>query len=84
MLNGSRKDVLVRRSGKPLVNDGPNVAAAFLETRYYARADVLVSQEGKRERLHAVILSSQVCSPLSASAAYWNAAAKPSAVSCGY
>jgi hypothetical protein len=28
-----------------------------------------------------VILSSHVCSPLSASAAYWNAAARPSGVS---
>lgn len=32
--------------------------------------DVLICQEGKVERLHAVILSSQVCSPLSTSAAY--------------
>ena len=32
------------------------------------------------QRLHAVILSSHVCSPLSASAAYWNAAARPSGV----
>ena len=84
LLNGQRNHVLVRRSGEPLIDDRPNVAAAFLETRYDARADVLVSQDGERERLHAVILSSQVCSPLSARAAYWNAAARPSAVSCGY
>ena len=38
-------------------------------------------QEGEVERLHAVILSSQVCSPLSTSAAYRNAAARPSPVS---
>ena len=43
LLNGQRKNLFVRRSGEPLIDDHPNVAAAFLEARYDARADVLVS-----------------------------------------
>ncbi len=47
-----------------------DVAAAYSETGDDIWADILVGEQGALERLHAVILNSQVCSPLSASAAY--------------
>ena len=49
---------------------GPQVEASRSQAFNNVRTDVLVDEEGKVERLHAVILNSQVCSPLSASAAY--------------
>ena len=58
-----------------------DITAADSEPLDDVRNDVLVCEEGEIERLHAVILSSQMCSPLSASAAYRNAAARPSGVS---
>lgn len=58
-----------------------DITAADSEPLDDVRNDVLVCEEGEIERLHAVILSSHVCSPLSASAAYRNAAARPSGVS---
>jgi hypothetical protein len=60
---------------------GAQIAAARSEAFNDVRSDVHVCLEGEVERLHAVILSSQVCSPLSTSAASRNAAARPSGVS---
>jgi hypothetical protein len=67
-----------------LVPRCPQIAASRLETGDDVRSDVLVCQEREVERRHAVILSSHVRSPFSASAAYRKAAARPSAVSWGY
>ena len=78
------ENILVRRPDESLVHDRPDIAAAGSKTRNDVRADVLVSEKWILKRLHAVILSSQVCSPFSAWAAYWKAAASPSDVSCGY
>jgi hypothetical protein len=74
----------VRPANKLLVTHSPQIAASRSETGDDVRSDVLVCQEREVERRHAVILSSHVRSPFSASAAYRNAAARPSAVSWGY
>jgi hypothetical protein len=60
---------------------GAQIAATGSKSFYNVWTDVLVNEKGKIERPHAVILNSQVCSPFSASAAYRNAAARPSDVS---
>lgn len=61
--------------------DGSKVETSCPQASDDVRSDVLVCQEREVERRHAVMLSSQVCSPFSASAAYRNAAARPSGVS---
>ena len=63
------------------VTGAADITAADSEPLDDVRNDVFVCEEWEIERLHAVILSSHVCSPLSASAAYRNAAARPSGVS---
>ena len=60
---------------------GSKVETSRLQASDDVRSDVLVCQEREVERRHAVMLSSQVCSPFNASAAYRNAAARPSGVS---
>jgi hypothetical protein len=71
----------IRSTNQAFFRGRAQVAAARSEAFDDVWTDVLVCQEGEVERLHAVILNSQVCSPLSTSAAYRNAAARPSAVS---
>ena len=71
----------IRSTNQTFFRDRAQIAAARSEAFNDVWSDVLVCEEGEVERLHAVILSSQVCSPLSTSAAYRNAAARPSAVS---
>ena len=71
----------IRSTNQSFVPGGSQVTAAHPKACDDVRSDVLVRKEGKVERLHAVMLSSQVCSPLSTSAAYPNAAASPSGVS---
>jgi len=71
----------IRSANQPFVPSGSQVTAAHPKACDNVWSDVLVRKERKVERLHAVMLSSQVRSPLSTSAAYPNAAASPSGVS---
>lgn len=66
----SFENLSVRSTNQPFFGSGPQVEASRSKAFNNVRTDVLVDEEGKVERLHAVILNSQVCSPFSASAAY--------------
>lgn len=83
---GSRsiKNLPVRLPCQMLFSDGAHIAATCSKAADDIWSDVLVGKEGKVERLHAVVLRSQTCSPFSTLAAYWKAAASPSGVSCRY
>jgi hypothetical protein len=70
-------------ANQPFLPGRPQITTACAESVDDVRSDVLVWKQGKVERLHAVILSSQVCSPLSTSAAYRNAAARLSSAIWG-
>jgi hypothetical protein len=64
------KNINIRTANQLLVPCGPYIAAARTKSCHDVGSDVLVRrQKRKVERLHARIFSSQVCSPLSASAA---------------
>jgi len=63
------ENVNVWTANQLLVPCGAHIAAPFAEARYDIGSDVLVREEGEVEGLHARMFSSQVCSPLSASAA---------------
>jgi hypothetical protein len=78
---GVFEEVCIGPTEQMFIAGAADITAADSEPLDDVRNDVFVCEEGEIERLHAVILSSHVCSPLSASAAYWNAAARPSGVS---
>ena len=69
---------------QPFLGGRAHVAAASSEAVDDCWRDVLVCKEGKIERFHTDVLSSHTCSPLSTSAAYRKAAARPSRVSWEY
>ena len=81
---GALQDVTVCSSEQVLIVRRANVKSSRAKTGDDVRADVLVSEKGEVERFHALVVSSQTCSPLSTSAAKWNAAARPSGVSWEY
>ena len=81
LTRGVFEELRIASTEQMFVAGTADVAAADSQPLDDGRNDVFVCEEGEIERLHAVILSSHVCSPLSASAAYRNAAAKPSGVS---
>ncbi len=64
--HGAFKHVFVSSTDEFLVSGCADVAAAIPKTGDNIRSDVLISEKGELERPHAVILNSQVCSPLSA------------------
>ena len=66
----SIENLSVRSTNQPLLSSGAHVESPHSKAFNNARTDVLVDEKRKVERLHAVILNSQVCSPFSASAAY--------------
>lgn len=78
------EDFSVRPAHESLLVDGAYLSATAAEAEHHVRSQILVGKQRKLERLHAVVLSSQTCSPFSTAAAYRNAAARPSAESCGY
>ena len=67
--NGAFENYPIRLADEPFVGHCPHITAARSETSHHLRADVFIGQKRVLERLHAVIFSSQVCSPLRASAA---------------
>jgi hypothetical protein len=71
----------VRPANQLFVPRRSKVETSCSKTSDDVGGDVFVCQQREVERRHAVILSSQVCSPFSASAAYRKAAARPSGVS---
>ena len=81
LTRGVFEELCIASTEQMFVAGAADIATADSQPLDDVRNDVFVCEEWKIERLHAVILNSQVCSPLSASAAYRNAAAKPSAVS---
>ena len=74
------ENVYIRPASELLFVGGANVAAARPKAFDHVWSDVVVGKKREVERFHAVILSSQVCSPLSTSAAYRKAAARPPCV----
>ena len=65
-LHGAVEDVFVRRANEAFVSHCLHVTSAISQASDNVRADVLIGEKRELERLHAVILSSQVCSPFSA------------------
>ncbi len=78
---GVFEEVCIGPTEQMFIAGAADITAADSQPVDDVRNDVFVCEEREIERLHAVILSSHVCSPLSASAAYRNAAARPSGVS---
>lgn len=78
---GVFEEVCIATTEQMFIAGAADITAADSQPLDDVRNDVLVCEKREIERLHAVILSSHVCSPLSTSAAYWNAAARPSGVS---
>ena len=81
LVAGVVQDVCIRPTNQAFVPRGTQVTAASAKADSDGGSDVLVGKQRKIERLHAVMHSSQVCSPFRASAAYRKAAARLSGVS---
>jgi hypothetical protein len=75
------KEICIGPTEQLFIAGAADITAADSQPLDDVRNDVFVCEVGEIERLHAVILNSHVCSPLSASAAYRNAAARPSGLS---
>ena len=71
----------VRPANQLFILCGSKVETSGAQTNDDVGSDVFVCQQREVERRHAVIFSSQVCSPFSASAAHRKAALRPSDVS---
>jgi hypothetical protein len=67
--SGAFEDGAISLADEPFVSYRPHITAARSETSHHFGADVFIGQKRVLERPHAVIFSSQVCSPLRASAA---------------
>jgi hypothetical protein len=69
LTRGAFETLRVRPAEQSFLRGRAQIAAARSKTLNNVRSDVLVGKEGEIERLHAVILSSHVCSPFITSAA---------------
>jgi hypothetical protein len=78
---GTIEHSTISAADQPLLLDGSDVATPRAQAVDRRRGNVLVAEQRETEQLHAVVFSSQTCSPLRTLAAYRNAAATPSAVS---
>lgn len=79
--DSSPENVSIRSANESFLGCCVHATAARSKTSDDIGSDVLIGKKRILERLHAVIFSSQVCSPLSTPAAYRKAAARPSSVS---
>ena len=69
LTGGALQDLGIGATNQLLIPRRPHVTPAVAQSCDNLRPDVLVCQERKVERSHAVMLNSQRCSPFSASAA---------------